>query len=250
MTSWCSAIRRPICSPVRSVTTICVAVAARPRAPARTGGRRACARPGRRRARRPPRRGHDLCHRRLRDAAALGDHDHVVGGLAHLGQHVAGDEHRAALPGQPAQEVAQPADALRVQAVGGLVEDQHPRIAEQRGRQAEPLAHAERVAARAPVGRAESATSSSSSSTRASAIPAASRERRAGGCGRCGPDAASRRRARRRRCAPGLGASRTAGRARSRCRPSGSRARAASAAWSSYRRRWGRGSRPRGPRPP
>ena len=46
-----------------------------------------------------------------------------------------------------AQQVAQPADPLRVEAVGGLVEDQDPRVAEQGGREAEPLAHAERVAA-------------------------------------------------------------------------------------------------------
>ena len=55
--------------------------------------------------------------------------------------------------GQRPQEVAQPADALRVEAVGGLVEHEHPGVAEQGGRQAEPLAHAERVAAGAAVGR-------------------------------------------------------------------------------------------------
>ena len=62
-------------------------------------------------------------------------------------------ETRIARPsdGEPSQEVPQPADALRVEAVGGLVEHQDPRIAEQRRREAEPLAHAERVAARAPV---------------------------------------------------------------------------------------------------
>ena len=54
--------------------------------------------------------------------------------------------------GHAAQEVAQPADALRVEAVGGLVEDQHARVAEQRRRQPEPLAHAERVLAGAPAG--------------------------------------------------------------------------------------------------
>ena len=91
--------------------------------------------------------------RRLRDRAAAVDDDDVVGGLRDLGQHVAGDEHRAALGGERAQEVAQPADALRVEAVRGLVEHEHARVAEQRGREPEPLAHAERVAARAAVGR-------------------------------------------------------------------------------------------------
>ena len=51
-----------------------------------------------------------------------------------------------------AQEVAQPADALGVEAVGGLVEHEDPRIAEQRGGEAEPLGHAEREAAGAPPG--------------------------------------------------------------------------------------------------
>jgi hypothetical protein len=66
---------------------------------------------------------------------------------------VAGDQHGPPLAGECAQEVAQPADALRVQAVGRLVEHEHPRVAQQGGRQAEPLAHAERVAAGAAIGR-------------------------------------------------------------------------------------------------
>ena len=73
---------------------------------------------------------------------AVDDQD-VVGGLLDLGEHVAGDEHGAPLGGQRAQEVAQPADALRVQAVGRLVEHEHRRVAEQRGGEPEPLAHAE-----------------------------------------------------------------------------------------------------------
>ena len=48
---------------------------------------------------------------------------------------------------------AHPHDALGVQAVERLVEHQHRRVAEQRGGDAEPLAHAERVAARLAPGR-------------------------------------------------------------------------------------------------
>ena len=55
-------------------------------------------------------------------------------------------EHRATLRGERAQEVAQPAHALRVEPVGGLVEDEQLRLAEQRRREPESLAHAERVA--------------------------------------------------------------------------------------------------------
>ena len=78
--------------------------------------------------------------------AVVDDHD-LVDGLGDLGQHVAREQHRAALGGQVAQEVAQPADALGVEAVGGLVEHEDPGIAEQRGGEAEPLGHAEREAA-------------------------------------------------------------------------------------------------------
>ena len=44
---------------------------------------------------------------------------------------------------------AHPAHALGVEPVGGLVEDQHLGVAEQRVREPEPLAHAERVLAHA-----------------------------------------------------------------------------------------------------
>ena len=59
----------------------------------------------------------------------------------------------AAGRGEGAQEVAQPADALRVEPVRRLVEHEQLRVAEQRGREPEPLAHAERVALHPPSGR-------------------------------------------------------------------------------------------------
>ena len=55
--------------------------------------------------------------------------------------------------GQRPQEAAHPHDALRVQAVERLVQHQHRRVAEQRRRDAEPLPHAERVAAGLAAGR-------------------------------------------------------------------------------------------------
>ena len=64
-------------------------------------------------------------------AAPVDDHD-VVHGLGDLGQEVAGDEDRAALVSQAAEQAAQPPDTLRVQAVGGLVEDQQVRVLQQR----------------------------------------------------------------------------------------------------------------------
>jgi hypothetical protein len=61
------------------------------------------------------------------------------------------DEDRAPVGGEAAHQLADPADALRVEAVRGLVQDQRVRIAEQRRRDAEALSHAEREAAGAPA---------------------------------------------------------------------------------------------------
>ena len=58
-------------------------------------------------------------------------------------------ETRTVLPSAAklAQEVAQPADALRIEPVRGLVEDQQLGVAEQRSSKSEPLPHPERIAA-------------------------------------------------------------------------------------------------------
>ena len=77
----------------------------------------------------------------------VADHDQLVGDRLDLAQQVRGEQHGAAAVGEVAQQPAHPGDALRVEAVGRLVEDQHARVAEQRVRDAEPLAHAERVGA-------------------------------------------------------------------------------------------------------
>ena len=55
-----------------------------------------------------------------------------------------------ALGSQRAEEVPKPADALRIEAVGRLVENEHLRVAEQRGSESEALPHPERVALDAP----------------------------------------------------------------------------------------------------
>src|SRR5215469_10072495 len=72
------------------------------------------------------------------------DDHHVVGGLGHLAEHVAGDNDGAALVGQGAQQPAQPGDAGGVEAVGRLVEQENLRVAEEGRGQAQALAHAER----------------------------------------------------------------------------------------------------------
>ena len=112
-------------------------------------------------------RGDQLRDAGVRDHQAPADHDQVVGGVLELAHQVAGHQHRPALRGQRPQEAAHPHDALRVHAVERLVEHQHRRVAEQRGGDAEPLPHAERVPARLAPGRAQAACSMTSSTRRA-----------------------------------------------------------------------------------
>ena len=79
-------------------------------------------------------------------APARDDHD-AVAQLLDLGHEVRGQQHRHALVGEAADQQAHVAHAARVQAGGGLVEDQQPRVAQQRAGEPEALAHAVRVAA-------------------------------------------------------------------------------------------------------
>ena len=83
----------------------------------------------------------------LGDDPAVADHHDVVGDDLDLVQQVGGQQDGAAAVGVAAEQVAHPADAGRVQAVGGLVEDQHLGVADQGGGDAEPLAHPQRVVA-------------------------------------------------------------------------------------------------------
>jgi hypothetical protein len=85
------------------------------------------------------------------EPALVEDHD-VVDRLGDLGQQVARQHHRAAGVGLAAEEVPQPVDALGVEAVGGFVEDEHGRLPEEGGGQAQALAHAEGEATDPAVG--------------------------------------------------------------------------------------------------
>ena len=86
--------------------------------------------------------------------------------LLDLAEQVAGEEHRGPGPVEVEQQLADLLDALRVEAVGRLVEHQQPGLAQQRAGQAEPLPHAERVRADRPLVHAASPTRSSASATR------------------------------------------------------------------------------------
>ena len=85
------------------------------------------------------------------DAPGLDDR-HAVAQFLHLGQLVAGEQHGDAVVGQAADQQAHVAHPGRVQAGGGLVEDQQARTAQQRGGDPQALAHAVRVAADAVPG--------------------------------------------------------------------------------------------------
>ena len=191
--------------------------------------------------------GDQLAERALVDHAA-GAHDRdAVAQLLDLAHQVRGEQHGDALVGEPPHERAHVAHAGRVEAGGRLVEQQQPRVAQQRPGDPEPLAHAVRVAAD-PVLRAVGEVDGVE---RRADARARRRRRRAppparGSCARSGTGrSAAPRRTRRRRPArappPGGGRARTA----SRCPRRAGSARAASAARSSCRRRSARGSRRR-----
>ena len=73
--------------------------------------------------------------------------------------------------GEMSEELADPADAFWVEPVRGLVEEQHPRVAEHGGGDAEALLHAQRVAPARFLATAPRPTSSSTSSTRVRGKP-------------------------------------------------------------------------------
>ena len=83
-------------------------------------------------------------------ATGLDEHEPVAD-LLELAEVVRRHEHRATAAGQRSDQPAHLVDALRVEAVRRLVEDQQRRVAEQRGGDAEALLHAERVGAVAVV---------------------------------------------------------------------------------------------------
>ncbi len=74
------------------------------------------------------------------------DDDHVVDGLGHLGQEVARDDDGATFVGESTEKAAQPVHPNGVEAVGGLVQHEQLRVAEQGGSQPEALTHPQGVA--------------------------------------------------------------------------------------------------------
>ena len=67
--------------------------------------------------------------------APLRDDDHVVGEAGEFGQLMARHEDRSPQVGEGAEEVPQPPDAFGVEPVGGLVQDEDLRSAEQSRRE-------------------------------------------------------------------------------------------------------------------
>ena len=161
---------RPRCSGRRSVSTWPPAAATAPtsvgEAPARRARRRRRARPRSRgpAGPRPARPGSaartETPSEPSSDATGpsatirpAADHQQPVDGVLDLAEQVRGQQHRAAAGRVAAEQPAHPADALRVQPVGRLVEHQHRRVGQQRAGDAQPLPHAERVAADPPSAR-------------------------------------------------------------------------------------------------
>ena len=113
----------------------------------------------------------EVLDRRVGDEPAPSDHDQAVRGQRHLAHQVRRDEDRPTLGRQASHQLANPADALGVEPVGGLVEDQRAGVAEQRRGDPEPLPHAQREASDALAGDLVRPTRSSSASTRRRPMP-------------------------------------------------------------------------------
>ena len=113
----------------------------------------------------------ELLRRRVRDQAAAADDDQMLGGQRHLAHQMRRDEHGATLAREILEQIADPVDAFRVEAVDGLVEHHRLRIAEQRGRDAEALPHAERELPGALLRHLAQADEVDSSSTRFREMP-------------------------------------------------------------------------------
>ena len=94
----------------------------------------------------------EVVDRALLDQPAAADHDEILGHQRHLRQEVAADEHGLSQLREVDEDVADPADALRIEPVGRLVEDHRVWIAEHHAGQTEPLAHPERVPLDPPLG--------------------------------------------------------------------------------------------------
>lgn len=85
----------------------------------------------------------EVRHRRVGEQPALADDDQVFRGERHFAHQMRGDEDRPAFRGERLHQIADPVNSLGVQTIDGFVEHQNLGIAEQRGRDSEPLAHTE-----------------------------------------------------------------------------------------------------------
>jgi len=84
---------------------------------------------------------------RIGDEFAPTDNDQVLGRHCHLGQQMRGDQDCPPGCCQALHELPDPQDALGVEPVHRLVEEQNSRVAQDRSGQTEPLFHAQRVLA-------------------------------------------------------------------------------------------------------
>jgi hypothetical protein len=86
----------------------------------------------------------ELVNADVRDQPSASDHDYLFSSQRHLTHQMGRHENRPSLGGEALQQVANPMDPFRVEAVDRLIEDQRRRVPEQCARDTQPLAHAER----------------------------------------------------------------------------------------------------------
>ena len=190
-----------------------------------------------------PRRVEHVVDRSRGHGATVREDRDLVAHQLDLAEQMARHEDRAAFGAERAHELADLADAGRVEPVRRLVEDQHLGILEERVAEPEALAHAERVAPRRFVGAVGEADSREHGVDALGPIPPPSRGSGAsGGPTRRRPGRGSPRARRRGRSPPGAVRARPR-RGAGTILPTGGRARARSGSSSSCPSRSGRGTR-------
>src|SRR5215217_6125873 len=83
--------------------------------------------------------GRELIELCLPDEASARDDHNVVDGLCDLGEEMARHQNRSPVVGEGPKRPSQPSHTLGIEAIRRLVENQDPRMAEQRGGEPEAL---------------------------------------------------------------------------------------------------------------
>src|SRR5580692_6032644 len=87
--------------------------------------------------------GDEVIDRHFGNEATTSDHHKMIRRQGHFAHQVTGDKHGSSLPSQSLQQVANSANAFRVESIDRLIKEQDAGIPEKGARDPQPLAHTE-----------------------------------------------------------------------------------------------------------